>query len=60
MGCIRVSENAIWFNEYPSNISKTDVYSLQGVLANLARDLFKLFMHLVEMVGTFEISTIGF
>ena len=53
-------KDAIWFNECPSNISKTDEYGLQGVLAYLARNISRRPMHLFTMARTFEIFTIGF
>ena len=41
------SKDAIWINECPSNLPETNEYSLQGVLANLARNISRRFMHLL-------------
>ena len=60
MGCIRVSKDTVWFNKCPSNVSMPYEYILQGVLADLARDLSRQLMHLFVMARTFEIFTNDF
>ena len=42
-------KNAIWVNQCPSNFSKTNGHSLQGILAYMARDLSQEFMRVLMM-----------